>query len=164
MLSPRASRRPEQAVDAAAKSVAGSVTEVELGGQHGTAVWKTDIIDAKGIEHEALVNATDGKATAGRADRAGDADDRGDAALAKSPETGPGQAAATALDKAPGTATSAELDDDPGKTSAWHVDIVDGHGTEHEVTVDVQTGKVTTTHAAQDHAGIKGTDDDRQHD
>ncbi|MFF0791885.1 hypothetical protein [Streptomyces spiralis] len=33
--------------------------------------------------------------------------------------------------------------------SAWHVDIADGHGTAHEVTVDAQTGKVTTTHAAR---------------
>ncbi|MGV9346692.1 hypothetical protein ACWDSD_18090 [Streptomyces spiralis] len=34
----------------------------------------------------------------------------------------------------------------------------------HEVTVDAQTGKVTTMHAAQGHAGSRDTDDDRRHD
>ncbi|MFF4148489.1 PepSY domain-containing protein [Streptomyces sp. NPDC001698] len=154
----------KQAADAATKSLAGTVTEVELDGWQGKVVWKVDIIDAKGIEHEVIVNAADGKVTAGRADHDQDTDDSGDAALAKSAKTGLGQAVDAALSKAPGTATSAELDDHHGKTAAWHVDVTDGQGTAHEVTVDAQTGKVTATHTGPAHSRSKSTDDDREDD
>ncbi|MEU6009495.1 PepSY domain-containing protein [Streptomyces sp. NPDC047453] len=154
----------KQAADAATKSVAGTVTEVELDGWQGKAVWKVDIVDAKGIEHEVIVNAADGKVTAGRADHDQDTDHSGDAALAKSARTGLGQAVDAAFSKAPGTATSAELDDHHGKTAAWHVDVTDGQGTAHEVTVDAQTGKVTATHTGPAHSRSKSTDDDREDD
>lgn len=151
----------KQAADVATKSVAGTVTEVELDGWQGKAVWKVDIVNAKGAEHEVTVNAADGKVIAGRADRDEDADDHRDAALAK---TGLGQAVDTALNKVPGTATSAELDDDHGRTAAWHIDVTDDQGAAHEVTVDAQTGKVTATHTDQGHSSSKGADEDREDD
>ncbi|MEV5080683.1 PepSY domain-containing protein [Streptomyces sp. NPDC056159] len=154
----------KQAVDAATKSVAGTVTEVELDGRRGKVVWEVDIVDAKGVEHEVTVNAADGKTIVGKADHDEGADHRGDAALAKSARTGLGQAVDTALDKVPGTATSAELDDHHGKTAAWHVHVTDDRGAAHEVTVDAQTGKVTATHTAQAHSGSKDRDDNREDD
>ncbi|MER6984023.1 PepSY domain-containing protein, partial [Streptomyces carpinensis] len=154
----------KQAVDTAAKSVAGTVTEVELDGQHSKAVWKVHIVDGKGAEYEVAVNTADGRTTTDRAHHGEDADDHGDAALAKSAGTSLGQAVDRALDKVPGTATAAEFDHDHGRTGAWHVDIADSHGIEHEVAVDTRTGKVTTTHAARGNRGGKGTDDDRERD
>ncbi|MFF5287712.1 PepSY domain-containing protein [Streptomyces sp. 62] len=57
------------AAGTAAKSVAGTVTGVELDGVDGKPVWKVEVIDAKGAEHEVTVNAVDGKVTA---DKPGD--------------------------------------------------------------------------------------------
>ncbi|MFF4829221.1 hypothetical protein [Streptomyces sp. NPDC001312] len=51
-----------------------------------------------------------------------------------------------------------------GKTVAWHVEVTDGQGTAHEVTVDAQTGKVAATHTGPAHSRSKSTDDDREDD
>ncbi|MEU1232482.1 PepSY domain-containing protein [Streptomyces sp. NPDC005828] len=64
----------DTAAGTAVKSVAGTVTGVELDGVDGKPVWKVDIIDAKGAEHEVTVNAVDGKVTA---DKPGDDRDSG---------------------------------------------------------------------------------------
>ncbi|MFE9172956.1 PepSY domain-containing protein [Streptomyces kebangsaanensis] len=148
----------KQAADAATRSVAGTVTEVEPAGWWGKAVWEVDVVDAKGTEHEVTVNATDGKATVGRADRDEDGDDHGDAALAKSARIGPGQAVDTALGEVPGSATSAELGHDHGRRAVWRIDVTDDQGAEHEVTVDAHTGEVTATRSDGD------ADDDREVD
>ncbi|OLZ65388.1 hypothetical protein AV521_32455 [Streptomyces sp. IMTB 2501] len=101
------------------------------------------------------VNATDGNVTATKADRDNDSDDRsGDAALAKPTKTDLEVAVDAALAEVEGTATSADLESDHGRTAAWHVDVTDTKGTDHEVTVDAANGKVT---AAK-------TDDDRNDD
>ncbi|MEV5873316.1 PepSY domain-containing protein [Streptomyces sp. NPDC052101] len=148
----------KQAADTATKSLAGTVTAVDLDGQKGKPVWKVDVTDSKGTEHEVSVNATDGKVTATKADRDNDSDDRtGDAALAKSAKsakTDLAKAVDAALAEVKGTATSADLENDHGRTTAWHVDVTDAKGNDHEVTVDAANGKVT---AAK-------TDDDRNDD
>ncbi|MFJ9729623.1 PepSY domain-containing protein [Streptomyces sp. NPDC101209] len=151
----------KQAADAAAKSVTGTVTSVELEGHQGKAAWKVDIVDSKGTEHEVTVNAADGKVTGSKADQ----DDDHDAIAAKSAKTELAQAVNTALGKVPGTATSAELDDHNGR-AAWHVDVTDTKGTEHEVTVDAQSGKVTAAQTGDDHdhASGHGTNDDQDDD
>ncbi|MFB6960657.1 PepSY domain-containing protein [Streptomyces sp. NPDC056309] len=154
----------KQAADAATKSLAGTVTEVELDGRRGEAVWEVDIVDAEGVEHEVTVNAADGEVIAVRADRVVDTAGRGDAAPAKSDRTGLGQAVDTALGKVPGTATSAELDGHHDGTAAWHVDVTDDQGAAHEVVVDARTGKVTATHTGPAHSRGNGADDDRDHD
>ncbi|MFD4976277.1 PepSY domain-containing protein [Streptomyces sp. NPDC058424] len=154
----------KQAAGAATKSLAGTVTEVELDGRRGEAVWEVDIVDAKGIEHEVTVNAADGEVIAGRADRVVDTAGRGDAALAESARTGLGQAVDTALGKVPGTATSAELDGHHDGTAAWHIDVTDDQGAAHVVVVDARTGKVTATHTGPAHSRGNGADDDGEHD
>ncbi|MEV5080058.1 PepSY domain-containing protein [Streptomyces sp. NPDC056159] len=154
----------KQAADAATKSLAGTVAEVETDGRRGEAVWEIDFVEAKGIEREVTVNAADGEVIAGRADRVVDTADRGDAALAESARTGLGQAVDTALGQVPGTVTSAELDGHHGGTAAWHVDVTDGQGVAHEVVVDARTGKVTATHTGSAHSRGNGADDDREHD
>ncbi|ADI10501.1 Propeptide PepSY amd peptidase M4 [Streptomyces bingchenggensis BCW-1] len=156
----------KQAADAAVASVAGKVTSVELEGHQGKAVWKVDVASAKGAEHEVTVNATSGRVTAHRTDH-DDADD--EAALARSARTGLGQAVDAALKKIPGTATSAELDDDNGRSAAWHIDVTDAKGAEHEVTVDARSGKVTAVQADDDHddhdrSGDNDRGDDREED
>ncbi|MGO4418904.1 PepSY domain-containing protein [Streptomyces sp. MCAF7] len=144
----------KQAADAAVASVAGKVTSVELEGHHGKAVWKVDVVTAKGAEHEVTVNTTSGKVTANRTDHDDTGhDDTDEAALARSAKIGLGQAVDAALKKIPGTATSAELDDDNGRSAAWDIEVTDTKGAEHEVTVDARSGKVTAVRADDDRDG-----------
>ncbi|WP_051833653.1 PepSY domain-containing protein [Streptomyces sp. NRRL S-646] len=155
----------KQAADTARKSVAGTVTSVELEGQQGKAVWKVDIVTDEGVEHEVTVDAADGKLSGSTIDQ--DDDRAGDDALAESARVDLGQAVDAALSKVPGTATSAELDDGNARTAAWHVDVADANGAGHEVTVDARSGKVTAAHTDHDDSGHpdgNGTGDDRTED
>ncbi|GAA2193818.1 PepSY domain-containing protein [Streptomyces bangladeshensis] len=138
----------KQAAARATKSVAGTVTAAELEGSRGKPVWHVDVVDSRGTEHEVTVDAGTGKVTKAGTDRDDDGDD---AALAKSAGTGVARAVDAALAAVDGTATSAELDDDHGRSAAWHVDVTDTRSTEHEVTVDAGTGKVTATETDDDH-------------
>ncbi|RPF39007.1 PepSY domain-containing protein [Streptomyces sp. TLI_185] len=152
----------KQAADTARKSVAGTVTSVDLEGQQGKAVWKVDIVTDKGVEHEVTVNAADGELSGSKVDQDDDRD--ADAALAKSPRIDLGQAVDAALTKVPGAASSAELDDDNARTAAWHVDVTDANGADHEVTVDARSGKVAAAHTDHDdsgHSDGNGPSDDR---
>jgi uncharacterized membrane protein YkoI len=145
----------EQAAANATRSVAGTVTAVELEGGRGKPVWKVDVTGSRGVEHEVTVDAKTGKVTATRKDRDDDADD---AAPAGSAWTGVARAVDAALAAVDGTAASAELDDDGG-TAAWHVDVIGSRGVEHEVTVDAKTGKVTAT-GTDDEGGSASGDHD----
>ncbi|MFV5997941.1 PepSY domain-containing protein, partial [Streptomyces sp. NPDC056231] len=149
----------KQAVDAALKSVQGTVTSVDLDKEQGKAAWEVEIVDANGAEHEVTVDAQTGKVTVAQAHKDDEGDDtkRGksddgseEAALAKAAKTDVKAAADAALKSVQGTATSAELGNDDGKATVWEVEIVDANGAEHEVTVDAQTGKVTATKADED--------------
>ncbi|MQY40355.1 hypothetical protein SRB17_83880 [Streptomyces sp. RB17] len=141
----------KQAATTATKSVAGTVTAVDLDSQNGKAVWKVDVTDSKGTKHEVTVNDTDGKVTATKADQDNDSDDRsGDEALAKAAKTDLAKAVDAALAKVKGTATSADLDKHHGRTAAWHVDVTDAKGKDHEVAVDAQNGKVTAAKTDED--------------
>jgi uncharacterized membrane protein YkoI len=134
----------KQAADTATKSVAGTVTSVDLEGSQGKPVWNVDVTDSKGTEHEVTVNATDGKITATRTDRDDDSDNRSDDdALTKAAKTDLAKAVDAALAKVNGTATSAGLENHHSTTRAWHVDVTDAKGTEHEVTINATDGKVT---------------------
>ena len=85
---------------------------------------------------------------------------------ARSAGTDVGRAVNAALTEVPGTATSADWDDDHGRTAAWHVDVTDAKGTDHEVTVDARSGKVTAVHTDRDddHSDDNGPNDDRSED
>jgi len=156
----------KQAADTARKSVAGTVTSVDLEGRQGKAVWKVDIVTDKGVEHEVTVNTADGKLSGSTVDQDDDRD--ADAAPAESARIDPGQAVDAALTKVPGTATSAELDDDNARTAAWQVDVTDANGADHEVTVDARSGKVTAAHTDHDddsgHSDGNDSSDDRTED
>ncbi|MFI6358491.1 PepSY domain-containing protein [Streptomyces sp. NPDC050743] len=67
-----------------------------------------------------------------------------------------------ALAKVKGTATSAGLENDHDKTTAWHVDVTDTKGKDHEVTVDAANGKVTAakTDDDNDHGNDSGDHDE----
>lgn len=74
-------------------------------------------------------------------------------------------AIAAALKHTPGTAVGADLDDDGSR--AWEVSVVKGDGTEHDVRVSANDGKVLGTHrddddddAREDLAALKGADVD----
>src|SRR5207244_9661422 len=97
----------KQAADTARRSVAGTVTSVDVEGQQGKTVWKVGIVTGKGMGHEVTVNAADGKVTGSKVDQ--DEDRDGAAALADSARTDAGQAVDAALTKVPGTATSPEF-------------------------------------------------------
>ncbi|MFD5860407.1 PepSY domain-containing protein [Streptomyces chartreusis] len=105
-------------------------------------------------------------------DRADDRDDkrdddsvevRSDAAGAKVTAA---DAIAAALKHTPGTAVGADLDDDGSR--AWKVSVVKGDGTEHDVRVSANDGKVLGAHrdddddddAREDLAALKGADVD----
>ncbi|MFB7956162.1 PepSY domain-containing protein [Streptomyces sp. NPDC056045] len=143
----------KQAAETAEKSVAGTVTAADLDGSPDKPVWKVDVTDSRGIEHEVTVDAIDGKVTATRTDKDQDPDDRSaDAALAKSARTDLAEAVGAALAEVDGTATSADLGNDHGTTPAWHIDITNpkNKNKDHEVTVDATTGKVTATRVDED--------------
>ncbi|WP_336113927.1 PepSY domain-containing protein [Streptomyces sp. PTD9-10] len=150
----------KKAADTATNSVSDTVTAVDLEGSQGKPVWKVDVTDSQGTEHEVTVNATDGKVTATKADQDNDSDDRsGDAALAKSAKTDLAKAVDAALAKVKGTATSAGLESDHGKNTAWHVDVTDTKGKDHEVTVDAANGKVTAAKTDDDNDHGSSSDD-----
>ncbi|MFF8354556.1 PepSY domain-containing protein [Streptomyces chartreusis] len=104
-------------------------------------------------------------------DRADDRDDkrdddsvevRSDAAGAKVTAA---DAIAAALKHTPGTAVGADLDDDGSR--AWEVSVVKGDGTEHDVRVSANDGKVLGAHrddddddAREDLTALKGADVD----
>lgn len=75
-------------------------------------------------------------------------------------------AIAAALKHTPGTAVGADLDDDGSR--AWEVSVVKGDGTEHDVRVSANDGKVLGAHrdddddddAREDLAALKGADVD----
>ncbi|GAA5032010.1 PepSY domain-containing protein [Streptomyces siamensis] len=134
------------AAEVAAKSVAGTVTEVELGGHAGRTVWKVEVVDAAGVERDVTVDAGDGRILGIGVDR-----DRDDDTRARTAGADLGRAVDAALGAVDGTAVSAELDDHEGGTVGWHVDVVDSAGLEHEIGVDARTGAVVS----------KRVDDDR---
>ncbi|GHA65426.1 PepSY domain-containing protein [Streptomyces termitum] len=152
---------PEVDIKAAAatamKTVSGTVTSVDLEGG-GKQSWKVDIIDAKGTEHQIAVDATSGKVTGNKVDQDNDADNKDEAALAKSAKTTLPKAVDAARAKTAGTATSAELEKEHGK-AVWDVDVSDAKGTEHEVTVDDATGRATAS-TVDTHHDEYGTSDD----
>ncbi|MCZ0983552.1 PepSY domain-containing protein [Streptomyces diastatochromogenes] len=146
------------AATTAVKTVPGTVTSADLEGGSGKQSWKVDVIDAKGTEHQIAVDATSGKVTGNKVDQDNDADNKDEAALAKSAKTTLPKAVDAARAKTSGTATSAELEKEHGK-AVWGVDVSDSHGTEHEVTVDDATGKATASTVDTHHDEYGKSDD-----
>ncbi|WP_051370406.1 PepSY domain-containing protein [Streptomyces sp. 142MFCol3.1] len=150
------------AAEAAAKSVAGTVTEVELDGRAGRAVWKVEVVDAAGVERDVTVDAGDGRILGIGADR-----DRDDDTRARTAGADLGRAVDAALGVVDGTAVSAELDDHEGGAVGWHVDVVDSAGLEHEIGVDARTGTAVSTRADDDRyrsGGDRHRSGDDEHD
>ncbi|WP_432176966.1 PepSY domain-containing protein [Streptomyces sp. Tue6028] len=136
----------KSAAEVAAKSVAGTVTEVELEGGAGRTVWKVEVVDSAGVERDVTVDAGDGRILGIGVDR-----DRDDDTRARTAGADLGRAVDAALGAVDGTAVSAELDDHAGGTVGWHVDVVDSAGLEHEIGVDARTGSVVSTRADDGH-------------
>jgi uncharacterized membrane protein YkoI len=137
----------KQATDTAMKSVSGTATSADLEGKQGKPTWEVEIHDAKGMQHEVVVDGTTGKVTSSKAQNDHDSDDAASEATAvKNAKTTLPQAVDAAYVKVPGKATSAELESHNGKAT-WQVDVNDSKGMEHEVTVDATTGKATAAKA-----------------
>ncbi|MFF2652977.1 PepSY domain-containing protein [Streptomyces sp. NPDC058045] len=133
---------------------------VVLGGAAATTAAYGEDHGRGGAQKTAGATAGTGGEDHGDHDDAGDA---GDAALLKSAKVDIKQAVDTATKSVPGTATSADLDDEHGK-AVWEVEVTDTKGTEHEVTVDATTGKVTEAGPDDSHEGHDSHDSHDGHD
>lgn len=158
----------DQAVAAALKSVPGTVTEAELDDDdddNDRAVWELDVRGSDKKWHDVTVDAGNGKVLKTRDD---DNDDR-DRHAPRSSAVTLNQAVDTALKTAPGSVTSIDLDDDDdddnrGNVLRWDIDITGKDGTQHELSVDAKTGKVTVDHDDDRDDRADDKDDDRGDD
>lgn len=147
-----------QAIAAALKASPGTVTDAELDGENGSAVWEVDVTATDGQRHEVSVDASTGTARVDstddhdktdktdkqdKSDDGNEADDRthaaDDAKALQGVRITAAQAADIAAKGAPGSVREVDLHADQ-KTKAWTVVLVDQNGTRH-VTVDAVTGQ-----------------------
>ncbi|MFG2192800.1 PepSY domain-containing protein [Streptomyces sp. NPDC048639] len=103
-------------------------------------------------------DARDDRDDAGQDDRG--RDDAREIQAAKGARTDAGEAIAAALKAVPGTVTSVDLEDD-GPAYAWDLEVQGQDGKEHDVRVDLKTGKATQAPAQADDRDDRDGDDDR---
>jgi uncharacterized membrane protein YkoI len=137
-----------QAAAAALARTPGTVDSVDID-DDGDGHWEVEVLGRDDRVHDIRVDARTGAAEAADTDE--DPDDADDRAALRGARVDAGEAAAAALKSRPGsTVTSIESgDDDSGR---WEVELRDGKGAEHEVTVDARTAAVK--------ADDDGNDDD----
>jgi uncharacterized membrane protein YkoI len=152
------------AVDAALKDTPGTVTSVDLDDDDngGGPAWDVDVLGKDGTWHDVTVDAGSAKVLGSHIDR--DEDDTREARDAlKGAHTDVKEAAAAALKTAPGAVTSVDLDDD-GPAGGWEVEVQGKDGKQHDVNVDLKTGKVTTDQDDDHDDDHDGKDDDDSDD
>lgn len=182
-----------QAAKAALSSVSGTVTEIELDdddddGQRDL-VWEVDVLgknknsDGARTWYDVTVDADSGKVLNVHKDR-GDqhhgrhhdhGDDHGERhyhdgryygqqkVLAKLSGTSVDAAEAAKKAAAKGTVTSVDLEGDSGNAE-WEIDVVGEDGTEYELTVDADSGKLTQQSADRDDQSDDDDDDNDNDD
>ena len=119
----------------------GRVVAIELEREHGTVVWRVDVLTADAIR-ELDVDAATGAVLANRIDSDGD-DVQKTSLLANAASVD--HAAALRLAEAQvsgGRVVDLKLDDDHD-APVWKVDLVSAGPTQHEVTIDAASGAVT---------------------
>lgn len=111
----------------------GKVKELELKSHGGTPVYKIEILDTNGIEHDILINATDGNVIAIRPDTI----------IINKPRISLEQAEKTALSRMDGTVLYTELEEDDEKLH-YQV-LIFSQNSIYEIKVDAVTGNILRT-------------------
>ncbi|MFJ2606204.1 PepSY domain-containing protein [Streptomyces sp. NPDC087425] len=130
-----------EAIDAALARTPGTAVAAELDDDRGgRGEWEVDILAADGSWHSVDVNALTGKVTSAHGE------DEDDTAEVRRALAGTSVSAAEAARAAAGqgTVTAVELEDD-SDDRGWEIDVRSS-GDEHDVHVDLNSGKVTTDH------------------
>lgn len=148
-----------EASAAALKAVPGKITELELDTEGNRLVWEADVLGKDSKSHKVELDANSGKLLTQRIDQ--DDDDAAENSAAKSARTDAVAAASKAAANTGGTVTSVSLEDDVRSGSpVWEVETVGKNGTEHEVSIDSGSGKVTQQSTDDDSDDDHGDDDD----
>ena len=159
----------KQATEAAATKTAlekapGTVQAVELEDEDGTIVYGFEIVAKDGSQQEVKIDAQTGKVVKVEADHEeengnekanGENDVQNQAELEKQAKITEEAATKTALEKVPGTVQAVELEDEDG-TIVYGFEIVAKDGSQQEVKIDAQTGKVVKVEA--DHEEENGNE------
>ena len=150
----------EAATKTALEKVPGTVNEVELEDEDGTVVYEFEITSTDGTQQDVKVDAKTGKIVKVEADDEEDGEEQGEeenddlsqAELAKQAKITEEAATKIALEKVPGTVNEVELEDEDG-TIVYGFEIVSTDGTQQDVKVDAQTGKIVKVEADDDENG-----------
>ena len=150
----------EEATKIALEKVPGTVNEVELEDEDGTIVYGFEIVSTDGTQQDVKVDAQTGKIVKVEADDEENGeekddeenDDQSQAELAKQAKITEEAATKTALEKVAGTVNEVELEDENG-TIVYGIEVVSTDGTQQDVKVDAQTGKIIKVEADDEENG-----------
>ena len=153
-LAKQAKITEEQATKIALEKVPGTVNEVELEDENGTIVYGIEVVSTDGTQQDVKVDAQTGKIVKVEADDEENGkendeeenDTQTQAELAKQAKITEEEATKTALEKVPGTVNQVELEDENG-TIVYGIEVVSTDGTQQDVKVDAQTGKIVKVEA-----------------
>ena len=159
-LAKQAKITEEQATKTALEKVPGTVNEVELEDENGTIVYGFEVVSTDGTQQDVKVDAQTGKIVKvevddeenGEENDEEENDTQTQAELAKQAKITEEQATKTALEKVPGTVNEVELEDENG-TIVYGIEVVSTDGTQQDVKVDAQTGKIVKVEADDDENG-----------
>ena len=159
-LAKQAKITEEQATKTALEKVPGTVNEVELEDEDGTIVYGIEVVSTDGTQQDVKVDAQTGKIVKVEADDEENGkendeeenDTQSQAELAKQAKITEEQATKTALEKVPGTVNEVELEDENG-TIVYGIEVVLTDGTQQDVKVDAQTGKIVKVEADDEENG-----------
>ena len=159
-LAKQAKITEEQATKTALEKVPGTVNEVELEDENGTIVYGFEVVSTDGTQQDVKVDAQTGKIVKVEADDEENGkendeeenDTQTQAELAKQAKITEEEATKIALEKVPGTVNEVELEDENG-TIVYGIEVVSTDGTQQDVKVDAQTGKVVKVEADDDENG-----------
>ena len=159
-LAKQAKITEEQATKIALEKVPGTVNEVELEDENGTIVYGFEVVSTDGTQQDVKVDAQTGKIVKVEADDEENGkendeeenDTQTQAELAKQAKITEEQATKIALEKVPGTVNEVELEDENG-TIVYGIEVVSTDGTQQDVKVDAQTGKIVKVEADDEENG-----------
>ncbi|RBP64390.1 putative membrane protein YkoI [Alkalibaculum bacchi] len=140
----------------ALEKVPGTIKEVELEDEDGTIVYEFEILSTDGTQKDVKVDAQTGKVIKLEADNEENEEEKDEeenqAKLAKQTKITEEEATKTALKELPGTVKEVELENEDG-TIVYEFEILSTDGTQNEVKVDAQTGKIVRVEADdEDHS------------
>jgi uncharacterized membrane protein YkoI len=153
-----------EATKIALEKVPGTVKAVELEDENGTIVYGFEIVAKDGSQQEVKIDAQTGKVAKVEADHeekkgeerdSEENDVQNQVELAKQAKITETEATKIVLEKVPGTVKAVELEDEDG-TIVYSFEIIAKDGSQQEVKIDAQTGKVAKVEA--DHEEKKGNE------